>query len=179
MVLAAQPQVKDGAMVGVGDSEAAQVTIHASPEIVHELLSDPTRMPQWSPEVIRVVWTDGHTSARAGARFRGTSRARLRWRRTCEVLAVERPYRFVFRTVPSWLYSDSTIWSFDIEPRPDGCVVTERYEVVREPNMFLRWGVRFNGRPPRLAAHLQRTLQGLKASAEQAQAGRHLNQEQR
>jgi hypothetical protein len=58
MVLAAQPQVKDGAMVGVGDSEAAQVTIHASPEIVHELLSDPTRMPQWSPEVIRVVRSD-------------------------------------------------------------------------------------------------------------------------
>jgi uncharacterized protein YndB with AHSA1/START domain len=165
--------------MGVGDSETAMVTIQAPAALVHDLLSDPTQMPRWSPEVIRVVWIDGHASPRPGARFRGTSRARFRWSRTCEVLAVERPRRFVFRTVPSRLYSDSTIWSFDIQSDGDGCVVTQRYEVVREPHVFLRLGVRINGRPRRLAPHLERTLHGLRTSAEQAHAEDHRTQEPR
>jgi hypothetical protein len=158
-------------MVGVGDSEAVQATIAAPQEVVYDLLSDPRRMPQWSPEIVRVIWAAGHGTARPGARFRGTSRARLRWSRTCEVLAADPPRLFSFRTVPSWLYRDSTIWSFDIEPHPDGCVVTERYEVVRGPNLLLRWGARVNGRPSRLAPHLERTLQGLRASALQRMDG--------
>jgi uncharacterized protein YndB with AHSA1/START domain len=156
-------------MAPVGDSETAQVWVRACPEVVYDLASDPTQMAQWSPEVVRVVVTDDAAPAHVGMRFRGTSRARLRWSRTCEVLAAQRPTRFTFRTVPTWMFSDSTVWTFEIRPHEGGSLVTQRYEVVRRLRLPLRWVVRLNGRPRRLAPHLQRTLLGLKHSAEQAQ----------
>jgi uncharacterized protein YndB with AHSA1/START domain len=153
-------------MAAVGHSESVQLWIGAPPAVVYELVSDPTRMPQWSPEVVRVAMEGGSGRAQAGMRFRGTSRARLRWTRTCEVLAADPPSRFVFRTLPTRLYSDSTIWTFEIRPDAGGSCVTQRYEVAQGLNTLLRWAVRLNGRPRRLAPHLERTLIGLKATAE-------------
>jgi uncharacterized protein YndB with AHSA1/START domain len=160
-------------MSDVGHSESVRVAIDAPASLVYRLVSDPTRMPEWSPEVVRVVWQAGHDAAEVGARFRGTSRARLRWSRTCEVLAAEPGRRFVFRTVPSWPYRDSTVWSFEIDPTPDGCRLTERYEIVRGPNVLLRLAARLNARPTDLAPHLASTLRRLKATAEHA-PGRHV-----
>jgi uncharacterized protein YndB with AHSA1/START domain len=156
-------------MASVGDSETAQVWVAASPTVVYDLVSDPTQMANWSPEVVRVVVLDEEGPAQVGMGFRGTSRARLRWSRTCEVIAAQRPTRFTFRTVPTWMFSDSTVWAFEIRPHEGGSLVTQRYEVVRGLRLPLRWVVRLNGRPHRLAPHLQRTLLGLKHSAEQAQ----------
>jgi uncharacterized protein YndB with AHSA1/START domain len=156
-------------MAAVGESETAQVWVRAAPAVIYDLVQDPTQMARWSPEVVSVV-TDGAGPARVGMRFRGISRARFRWSRTCEVLAAERPERFVFRTVPTRLYSDSTVWTFEIRPREGGALVTQRYEIVRGLRLPLRWVVRLNGRPRRLAPHLEHTLLCLKDSAEHVQA---------
>jgi uncharacterized protein YndB with AHSA1/START domain len=161
------PAQEEPAVSGVGHSESVRVAIDAPASLVYRLVSDPTRMPEWSPEVVRVVWQAGHDTAEVGARFRGTSRARLRWSRTCEVLAAEPGRFFVFRTVPAWPYRDSTVWSFDIEPTPHGCLLTERYEILRGPNLLLRLAARLNARPSHLAPHLTSTLTRLKATAEQ------------
>lgn len=118
-------------MAAVGDSETAQTWVAASPEVVYDLVQDPRQMAKWSPEVVRVVVMDEGKTAQVGMRFRGTSRARLRWSRTCEVLAAQRPERFVFRTVPTWLLSDSTVWTFEIRPDEGGSLVIQHYEVVR------------------------------------------------
>lgn len=158
-------------MASVGDNETAQVWVAASPVVVYDLVQDPTRMAEWSPEVVRVVVSDEAQPARVGMRFRGTSRARLRWSRTCEGVAAERPRCFMFRTVPTWLFSDSTVWTFEIRPHEGGSLVIQRYEVVRGLRLPLRWAVRLNGRPQRLAPHLERTLLGLKHSAEQLHDG--------
>jgi len=55
--------------------------IAASPERVWDLIGDPTRMGEWSPECSEVAWISA-TAARAGvgARFRGHNRnGRRRW----------------------------------------------------------------------------------------------------
>jgi hypothetical protein len=49
----------------------AHIRIEAAPLTVYELISDITRMGDWSPECYRCDWLDGATTAVEGARFRG------------------------------------------------------------------------------------------------------------
>ena len=42
--------------------------IAAAPETVYALVSDITRMGEWSPETVRAVWTRGATGPAVGAR---------------------------------------------------------------------------------------------------------------
>ena len=52
----------------------ARVEIDAAPLTVYELISDITRMGDWSPECYRCEWLNGATAAEEGARFRGHNR---------------------------------------------------------------------------------------------------------
>ena len=52
----------------------ARIEIEAAPLTVYELVSDITRMGEWSPECYRCEWLDGATTAAPGARFRGHNR---------------------------------------------------------------------------------------------------------
>ena len=49
----------------------AQALILAPPSSVFRLVSDITRMGEWSPECRRCEWLDDVASASVGARFRG------------------------------------------------------------------------------------------------------------
>ncbi|MGB8503197.1 SRPBCC family protein, partial [Mycobacterium sp.] len=53
---------------------SANVHIDAPPLAVYRLVSDITRMGQWSPECYRCEWLDGATGATVDARFRGHNR---------------------------------------------------------------------------------------------------------
>ncbi|MGH9050843.1 MAG: SRPBCC family protein [Acidimicrobiia bacterium] len=50
----------------------AHVSLHvdAPPEKLYELVSDVTRMGEWSPECRRCEWIDGATGPAVGARCR-------------------------------------------------------------------------------------------------------------
>jgi uncharacterized protein YndB with AHSA1/START domain len=68
----------------------ASVTLHidAEPTRVWELISDITRMGEYSPEVFEAEWLDGATGPAVGARYRGhvkrNERGPTYWT-TCEV----------------------------------------------------------------------------------------------
>jgi len=68
----------------------ASVTLHidAEPTRVWELISDITRMGEYSPEVFEAEWLDGATGPEVGARYRGhvkrNERGPTYWT-TCEV----------------------------------------------------------------------------------------------
>lgn len=51
------------------DSDEVTVHIDAHPDVVYDLIADVTRMPEFSPEVIRCEWLDGATGPAVGARF--------------------------------------------------------------------------------------------------------------
>ncbi len=55
--------------------DSASTEIAASPEVVWELLSDITRMAEWSPECRQCEWSGGATGPVVGARFKSRNKA--------------------------------------------------------------------------------------------------------
>lgn len=125
--------------VGIGRSCSVDVDIAAPVESVWALVSDVTRNGEWSVESRGSVWLDGVSAPAAGARFRGRNRRNgARWSRICEVLEVEPPRRFVWRTLPTLLYPDSTRWELALEPHDGGTRLTETMQVLKMPALHDR-----------------------------------------
>lgn len=114
----------------------AEATVDASPEQVWALLTDVTRVGEWSHECHEAAWVgDGPAAPVVGARFRGRNRAGLaRWGRPCEVTVAEPPRRFVYRTDGGWA-GDCTEWAFDLHPAGSGTRIVQSYRVLALP----RW----------------------------------------
>ena len=141
-------------------------TIAATPTAVYDLVSDVTRMGEWSPETTSCRWVDGDHAV-VGARFRGTNRHLLaRWTTTCTVTAAKRGRRFAFDvTFGPWAISE---WAYDIDPADGGCRVTESWSDRRPTGLRLGsplvMGITDRARHNR--AGMETTLAALKAEAE-------------
>lgn len=104
----------------------------ASAGAIWAVLTDVTRTGEWSHETVGATWLGGATAAEPGARFRGSNKqGRTRWSRTCEVLEVDAPRTFRFRTVPTRLFPDSSMWTFELTPQPGGTRITQRFGVLK------------------------------------------------
>jgi hypothetical protein len=149
---------------------AVTVHVEASPERVYTLVSDVTRMGEWSPETHRCRWV-GTEGPVTGARFKGYNRrGRARWSNTLVVVSAEPGREFSFRrdVLPCGVCD----WRYSIEPEGDGTRLTESYEVVKPDWRITNW---FNGlllgvadRDEDLIAGMRTTLAGVKAAAEGA-----------
>jgi len=138
-----------------------EVVVDATPEQVWAVVSDPTRVGEWSHECVGVTWLDGAHRAEPGVRFRGRSRVGLvRWTRTCEILAVEPRRELVWRTIPTLLVPDSTRWRISLAPAGGGTRITQAFEVLRAPwfhdRLFARVLPSHQDRDARLVEDLQR-----------------------
>ncbi len=145
------------------------VEIAADPTTVYDLISDVTRIGEWSPECHRAEWLGDAAGPAVGARFKGHNRWKLnRWARTCEVTVAEPGRAFAFRTVPAWGPSaDSTTWTWEIEPTADGCAITQSYEITKLPHgWFVPIIKRFMPHHLDMRDHIRQTLEALKATAE-------------
>ena len=146
------------------------VTVHvdASPECVYALVSDVTRMGDWSPETHRCRWV-GTEGPVPGARFKGHNRrGRARWSNTLVVVSAEPGHEFSFRrdVLPCGVCD----WRYSMELEGGGTRLTESYEVVKPDWRITNW---FNGillgvadRDDDLLAGMRTTLAGIKAAAE-------------
>lgn len=141
----------------------------ATPEEVWAVLADVTRTGEWSHEAVGADWIDGATGATPGARFRGRNRqGRTRWSRTCEVVAAEAPRRFRFRTVPTRIFRDSTLWTFDLAPVAGGTRITQHYEVLQLHPLLDRLFYALMPAHRDRSAALQEDLERLAAAATRA-----------
>jgi hypothetical protein len=87
---------------------AASTEVRASAQQVYSVMSDVTRIPEWSPETRRAEWL-------APDRFQAWNRRRLgRWRTIANVVAAEPGRRFSF--VVQAMGGDWTQWTYRIEP---------------------------------------------------------------
>jgi hypothetical protein len=69
---------------------SASTEVRASPDQIYAVISDVTRIPEWSPETTRVEWLTPD-------RFRAWNRRRLgRWQTTARVVGAEPGRRFSF-----------------------------------------------------------------------------------
>lgn len=86
----------------------ASAEVRASADEVYAVVSDVTRIPEWSPETVRAQWL-------APDRFRAWNRRRLgRWRTDANVVEAVPGQRFSF--VVQVMGGDWTQWTYVIEP---------------------------------------------------------------
>lgn len=117
----------------------ASIDIAAPIAVVWDLVSDITRVGEWSVECRSCEWLEGATGPTAGARFRGRNRRNATlWARTCEVLAFDPPKRFVWRTMPTRLLPDSTEWTVELADGGDHTRLTESMRIRHIPGLYER-----------------------------------------
>lgn len=116
----------------------AEAVVDAPRAAVWEVVRDVTRVGEWSHECTSVAWLDGATEARPGARFRGRNHAGLlRWGRVCEVLSAD-PWQLSYRTVPTRLYPDSSVWTIRLREAPGRRTHIEQTFEGHGPELLLR-----------------------------------------
>ena len=151
--------------------DTASVTIAAAPGTVWDMVSDVTRMGEWSPECTGGRWIGKHRAPVVGARFVGFNRRGwARWATTCEVVEAEPGRSFAFR-----VRETGVVWGYRFEPDGDGTVVTE----TRDNRGARTWLVRLAGpfvggmesHAEELREGMRQTLDRIKAAAEVTPAG--------
>jgi hypothetical protein len=145
----------------------ARTDIAAAPEAVWTLISDVTRMGEWSPEATGAEWKGGATGPALGARFAGTNANGTKsWTTTCEVTTCDPGRAFGFRVKAGGLKVAQ--WDYRIEPTATGCTMTETW--TDERGALVTWlGKLVTGVADREAhnrAGMEQTLAALKAAAE-------------
>lgn len=106
-------------------SRQESITVHASPEVVYDLVSDVTRTGEWSPVCTSCSWHDAG-SARVGARFTGRNERNGRiWETVSEVLAAQRGREF------AWVVGDGYVrWGYTMTRIDEGTELTESWEFL-------------------------------------------------
>jgi uncharacterized protein YndB with AHSA1/START domain len=155
--------------VKAGESGSVSLEMAAAPEAVYDLVSDVTRMGQWSPETVKAEWIDGATGPAVGARFKGTNKIGFaRWSTKPRVVAAERGREFAF--VTEFRGAENTKWTYRFEPSGSGTKVTESFELVADTMKAIdfaeRYVMRIKDRKAYLEDGMRRTLERIKAAAE-------------
>lgn len=148
-------------------SVSVERTIAASPDAVWALISDVTRMGEWSPETTACEWLGGASRPATGAKFKGRNSSGTKsWSTVCEVTECEpgRTFSFLVKGGP---FPVAT-WEYRIDPADDGCRVVEEWTDRR--NLFLRKTSKLVSGVDDRAAHnrtgMETTLAQLAAVAE-------------
>ena len=147
--------------------DQVSVDVEASPAAVFALVSDVTRIGEFSPETFEAEWLDGAAEPAVGARFRGhvkrNGRGPIYWT-TCTVTACEPEKEFAFTVDIGG--SPVNTWGYRLAPNGDGTTLTEWFELRPTLANRLYWAAagRWRGRTNRRG--LSETLTRIKAAAE-------------
>lgn len=141
-----------------------RIEISAPPEAVYDLVSDMTRMGEWSPECRRCEWVGAATGPSVGAEFVGHNQVGpYRWSLGGKVVTAERGREFAFTTYLDG--RESTRWRYRFEPSSAGTLLSESYEYVWSTRA-IRISDALTPRRTMLHRGMRRTLQRIKAAAE-------------
>lgn len=110
--------------------------IAASPETVWALVTDVTRMGEWSPETIGAQWISSPGGPTVGARFKGRNQyGSHKWETVCTVAECEPGRSFAF-DVKGGPFRVAR-WTYTFEPAGSGCRVIEQWDDHR--GALLTW----------------------------------------
>ena len=142
----------------------AEIDIEAPVARVWTLVSDLSRMPQWSPQC-RMMKAIG--PLRQGVRTINLNRRkRLFWPTTCTVTEVIPEKKLAFR-----VNLNGTVWSYELEPTPTGTKLTESRHAENGVSAFSNMSVNalMGGVPSferELVDGMNQSLSRIKAAAE-------------
>jgi Polyketide cyclase / dehydrase and lipid transport len=101
------------------------IVVARSPEVLYDMVSDVTRMGEWSP-VCQACWWDDGDGPRAGAWFTGRNELPERtWETRSQVVAADRGREFAFEVNSGWVR-----WGYAFAAVDSGTQVTESWEFL-------------------------------------------------
>jgi uncharacterized protein YndB with AHSA1/START domain len=151
-------------MAAEGVEGQATVHIEAPPEKVYAMITDVTRMGEWSPETQRAEWVGGATGPAVGARFKGHNKLGIaRWSTTPTVKVADAGKEFTFETGKPG--KEATRWTYRFTPKDGGTDLTESFEALRY-GAFMKLTAKPDKRAAKLTGDIQQTLERIKQAAE-------------
>jgi hypothetical protein len=137
-------------------------------ERVWDLVSDVTRIGEFSPETFEAEWLDGASGPTAGALFRGhvrrNGRGPVYWT-VCRVTACDPGREFAFAVTGPRGVTVNT-WRYELEPSGAGTDVTESFALPETPFTRLYWMVAGAARGRTNQNGMRVTLERIKAVVE-------------
>lgn len=143
------------------------VFIDAPPAVVWDLVSDVTRIGEFSPETFEAEWVDGATGPEVGAHFRGHVKRNgigpIYWS-ACKVTTCvpERDFGFAVYGGGKRLNT----WRYQLEPKDGGTEVTESFELPASLPSRVYWLLLGWARGKTNERGMRETLERIKAVAE-------------
>jgi uncharacterized protein YndB with AHSA1/START domain len=153
-------------------TEQVSVTkdIAAPAETVWAMVSDVTRMGEWSPENESAEWLGNATGPHPGATFRGTNcNGKKKWQTVATILDADPGRAFSFRVKAAGGLKVAE-WHYAFEPTATGCRVTETW-IDQRGFLVKSLGKPVSGVGDRAAhnrAGMEQTLARLASAAETA-----------
>ena len=139
----------------------------ASPTVVWDVVSDITRIGEFSPETFEAQWIDGASGPAIGARFRGHVKRNgigpIYWS-NCTVTICDPARDFGFN-----VYAGTTVantWRYQLTPRDGGTDVTESFELPANPVFRVYWAIAGWRRGRTNERGMRQTLERIKIVAE-------------
>jgi polyketide cyclase/dehydrase/lipid transport protein len=107
-------------------THADSILIARSPADLYDMVSDVTRMGEWSP-VCKACWWDDGAGPSVGAWFTGRNElpGRDPWETRSQVVAASPGKEFAFTVGGVW-----TRWGYTFAPAAEGTLVTESWEML-------------------------------------------------
>ncbi|QWC85117.1 SRPBCC family protein [Nocardioidaceae bacterium] len=102
------------------------VHVDAAPAAVYDLVSDQTRVGEWSPQCVRCEWEDPAHAGEVGAVFVGHNETADRsWSTRSTVVVADRPREFAWEVGPGLVR-----WAFEIDADGHGSRLTESWRFL-------------------------------------------------
>jgi uncharacterized protein YndB with AHSA1/START domain len=149
-------------------TDSVTVTMAAPPAAVWALVTDVTRIGEFSPETLEGRWINGATGPAVGAKFQGhvkrNGRGPMYWT-TCRVVECEPERVFAF-VVEAPGTSGVNTWRYALRPTEAGTEVTESFALT--PSLFVTvyWALFGALRTKTNVRGMRQTLERIKAVVE-------------
>ena len=147
--------------------DSVTVTMDATPEAVWALVSDVTRIGEFSPETFEAEWLDGATGPAVGARFRGhvkrNGKGPIYWSE-CTVTVCEPRTEFTFDVMTGGKVVNT--WGYRLRATDAGTEVTEFFHLAENPLTRIYWTLAGWARGKTNRDGMRRTLEAMQAVLE-------------